>query len=125
MPVRSLKSPVLIWPRADLVDTAVRNWAVRIAASRSEAVRIGCFGSYARGDAGVGSDLDIIVVVTSADPRFEHRSRGWETTSLPVPVDLLVYTCEEFEKVRGTTCFGRTLERDTVWIWTRQEPAGA
>jgi len=37
-------------------------------------LRIGYFGSYARGDWGVGSDLDLLVIVTAAEEAFEKRS---------------------------------------------------
>jgi predicted nucleotidyltransferase len=49
MPVRSLNSPVLIWPDAESVDLAARRWAEH-ASQNPEVVRIGYFGSYARGD---------------------------------------------------------------------------
>jgi len=127
MPVRSLNSPVLTWPRADEVDGAVRDWAVRIATSRPELLRAGYFGSYARGDAGVGSDLDIIVVAESAPRRFELRRKGWRTTTLPVPVDLLVYTQDEFDRLRAGGRFARVLSSETVWVYIRDQshPAAA
>ena len=123
MPVRSLNSPVLVWPKASEVDTAVRDWAGRTAASKPEVLRIGYFGSYARGDSGVGSDLDVIAVVASAGPRFEHRRQGWDTTSLPVPVDLLVYTEEELARL-GPGRFSEVLAHETVWVYTRGACAG-
>jgi predicted nucleotidyltransferase len=39
-------------------------------------VRIGYFGSYARGDWGVGSDLDVIAVVAFSDEAFTRRALG-------------------------------------------------
>jgi len=120
MPVRSLNSPVLTWPKASEVDAAVRDWANRMAVSKPEVLRIGYFGSYARGDAGVGSDLDVIAVVASAAPRFEHRRRGWETTAVPVPVDLLVYTEDEFARLRSRR-LSDVLAHETVWVYTSGE----
>lgn len=58
MPVRSLNSSVLRWPDPDSVVKAVRRWAKKYGENKPEVERIGYFGSYARGDAGVGSDLD-------------------------------------------------------------------
>lgn len=55
MPVRSLRSSVLKWPDRAQVDAAVREWAAQVALSRPEVVRIGYFGSYARGDWGWGA----------------------------------------------------------------------
>jgi len=98
------------------VIRAVEAWARRIVQQRPEAVRIGYFGSYARGDASVGSDLDLLIVVRDAPERIEHRTIGWETTTLPVPVDLLVYTEQEMEHLRSSPRFRRVLEREIVWI---------
>ncbi len=61
MPVRSLNSSVLKWPSRKTVDRAVRSWTAEQVQQRPEIVRLGYFGSYARGDWGVGSDLDLIV----------------------------------------------------------------
>jgi len=110
---------VLTWPDAAAVDLEIREWAQRIARSRPEAVRIGYFGSYARGEGGVGSDVDIVAVVESADDRFERRRLGWDTTSLSVPVDLLVYTREEFERLRDSCKLGAVLAKETVWVYER------
>jgi predicted nucleotidyltransferase len=37
-------------------------------------VAVGIFGSYARGDWGVGSDLDLVVVVEDSSEPFERRA---------------------------------------------------
>ena len=66
MPVRSLSSPVLRWPDKREVDQAVRRWSERAVASRPDILRVGYFGSYARGDWGVGSDLDLVIIVERA-----------------------------------------------------------
>jgi predicted nucleotidyltransferase len=70
----------------------VRRWAENVAQQRQDVVRIGYFGSYARGDWGVGSDLDLVVVVESSDLLFQRRAATWDMIELPVPTDLLVYT---------------------------------
>ena len=61
-------------------------------ASRSDVVRVGYFGSYARGDCGVGSDLDLVVVLTMQRAAATARTRLRHHRGFPVPVDLLVYT---------------------------------
>ena len=120
MPVRSLNSSVLRWPDLKTVDRAVRSWADAIARLRPEVLRIGYFGSYARGDWGVGSDLDLIVIVDESELPFVRRGIGWDTGSLPVPTDLLIYTAEEWEALRGGGRFGRALSSETVWVYTRE-----
>ncbi|MBU8914031.1 MAG: nucleotidyltransferase domain-containing protein [Spirochaetales bacterium] len=80
-------------------------------------VRGGYFGSYARGDAGVGSDIDIVVTVTGHDLAFVRRSATFDTTHLPVPADLLVYTEEECAGLAtADSRFARVLRDETVWV---------
>lgn len=118
MPVKSLNSPVLKWPDRAQVDAAVRHWATRQARLRPELQAVGYFGSYARGDWGVGSDLDLIVVVTETTQPFERRGQGWDTQTLPVPVDLLVYTPPELDTLRADGGrFARVLDEETVWVY--------
>jgi predicted nucleotidyltransferase len=61
--------------------------------------RVGLFGSYARGDWGVGSDLDIVVLVTDTERSFVERPSSFDPYSLPVPVDLVVYTLDEWARM--------------------------
>ena len=119
MPVRLLNSSVLKWPDAQEVDQAVRQWANRIARARKQVRRIGYFGSYARGDWGVGSDLDLVVVVDDSEQPFERRAGDWDTTELPVPTDVLVYTLKEWESLRQQGRFCPTLMDEAIWIYDR------
>ena len=118
MPVRSLTSSVLKWPNRKTVDRAVRKWITREVRKQGKLRRLGYFGSCAVGDWGVGSDLDLIAIVASASEPFERRNLTWDLTPLPVPADLLVYTEEEWEKLRKKGGkFIRTLDLETVWIY--------
>lgn len=121
MPVRSLNSSVLKWPDLPTVRRALGAWVRGAVRHHPDALLIGCFGSYARGDWGVGSDLDLVIVVESSDLPFEQRSTEWDTTSLPVPADALVYTRSEWEALEPSRRFIRTLGRETVWLY-RAEP---
>lgn len=112
MPVRSLRSSVLKWPDAHTVEQALCRWAQRLAEEHPDVLRIGYFGSYARGDAGVGSDLDIVIVVAQSALPFERRSACWDATGLPVPADVLVYTVTEWQIVRER--FDKV-----VWVYTK------
>lgn len=120
MPVRSLSSSVLRWPDLKEVDRAVRRWAEEVVRKRPEVIRIGYFGSYARGDWGVGSDLDLIVVVEGADMPYTDRLKEWDVTGLPVPADLLVYTEKEWDLLLEKGRFGKTLKQETVWVYDRK-----
>lgn len=79
----------------------------------SRVVKIGYFGSYARGDCGFGNDLDVVIVVRTSDRDFFHRSVDFNTSSIPVPIDLLVYTEDEFEKLSSE---GWSVVREIVWV---------
>jgi predicted nucleotidyltransferase len=113
---------VLVWPDRDRVDRAVRAWALDESQRHPELVALGYFGSYARGTWGVGSDLDLVAVVRQAETSFERRALSFETESLPVPAELLVYTEAEWVRLRSAgSRFAETLAREVVWLYG--EPA--
>jgi hypothetical protein len=117
MPVRSSTLSVLRWPDAAAVLAAVRAWTDRQATARPTLVRLGVFGSYARGDAGVGSDLDLIAIVRDAAEPFERRAAGWDVTGLPVPAEVLVYTEAEWDALQGRGArFAAVVEAEALWI---------
>jgi predicted nucleotidyltransferase len=121
MPVRSSSSSVLVWPDRPEVDAAVRSWASRVTRERADIQRIAYFGSYARGDWGPGSDLDLLIVVAGADEPFVRRAARWDVTELPVPVDLLVYTEAEWRALDRSGRFARTIEDEAICVY-RAEP---
>jgi len=100
------------------VKEAIHLWEREEVPKHPELLRLGYFGSYARGEWGVGSDLDLIAIVSESSEPFERRSLSWSFTALPVPSDLLVYTQAEWESLVETgSRFARTLSRETVWIY--------
>lgn len=117
MPVRSSTSSVLVWPDPERVDRAAREWARREALQHPELVRLGYFGSYASGNWGVSSDLDLVAVVrTSAQP-FERRALSWNLSPLPVPAEILVYTEDEWSRLQGEGGrLARVFSDETVWL---------
>jgi predicted nucleotidyltransferase len=117
MPVRPLGQSVFRWPDAETVLAAARQWAERLAASDSGVLAVGCFGSYARGQAGVGSDLDLIVIVGGDSAAVDPRSDVWAVERLPVPTDRLVYTVAQWDDLRESDSrFWRTLAREARWL---------
>jgi uncharacterized protein len=121
MPVRLLSSSVLKWPDAGVVDQAFRLWAQRVAQTRADVVRVGYFGSYARGDWGVGSDLDVVIVVEESECPFDRRSAEWDTSALPVPTDVLVYTLTEWQSGYTSERFHRMLREEAVWVYSSED----
>ena len=100
---------------------ALRAWSEAEAARRPELAALGYFGSYARREAGFGSDLDLVAVVRVSPAPFPERSAGWPTHTLPVPADLIVYTMDEWRKLHDEGGrFARTLAREAVWLIDRR-----
>jgi predicted nucleotidyltransferase len=97
----------------------VRQWAAEQVSRRHDIARIGYFGSYARGDCGVGSDVDLIVVVEASAVPFEQRAPDFDCTPLPVPCDLLVYTNTEFLAALSTSRFANVLRDEVVWVYAK------
>jgi uncharacterized protein len=95
MPVRSLNSSVLKWPDRKQVEHAIFKWVAAAVEDHPEIVQIAIFGSYAHGKWGVGSDLDLIMIVTHDADSFGRRAVKWDLNELPVPADLVVYTLDE------------------------------
>ncbi len=65
----------------------------------ADAEQVILFGSYARGDAGENSDVDLMIIAESSLPRFK-RSRKLYKLFNPYPfgMDLLMYTPQEIAK---------------------------
>lgn len=123
MPVRSLHSSVLKWPDRREVERSLAAWSAQEIPRHPELLLLGWFGSYARGDAGVGSDLDLIAVVERSTEPFERRALAWDLASLPVPAEILVYTRPEWEKLQQQDGrFIRTLQREARWLLERAAP---
>lgn len=121
MPVRSLNSSVLRWPDRESVLRALRRWVETVLASDPTIQSLGYFGSYARGDAGVGSDLDILVLVSRSDLPFERRAARYDTGGLPVPAEVLVYTEQEWRSLLAeANPFVRRVARETRWVFRRR-----
>lgn len=115
MPVRSLASSVLRWPSREEVEVALRAWLQRHPIPGLLA--LGYFGSYARGDHGVGSDLDLVLVVKAADLPPWQRAAQLPLEELPVPAEALVYTLEEWQALpRLSPRFARTLREETRFL---------
>ena len=117
MPVRSLPSSVLRWPDRMAVEKALRTWFREQGKSRPDLRAFGFFGSYARGDWGPGSDLDLVALVQEDEAPFIERSRNWPLEKLPVPASILVYTLEEWENLQAEGGrFSRVLRAETIWL---------
>lgn len=121
MPVTSSTSSIKRWPSAEAVLSAAHAWAGEAAEQRQDLIALGYFGSYARGDAGFGSDLDLIAVVRTDNRPSMERSRDWRTETLPVPADLLVFTVQEWRRLEADGGrFGQMLRAEAQWLVKRE-----
>lgn len=73
--------------------------ARRAAAAASSPAQVFLFGSYARGDANSGSDLDLLVVEREvADKAAEYLKVHRAVGEIGVGVDVLIISRDEFER---------------------------
>lgn len=57
------------------------------------------FGSHARGEAGPNSDIDLLVITDSDEPRYKRSQPLYGVLhNIMVPIDIVVYTPEEVEE---------------------------
>ena len=112
MPLRSFNTPVLKWPSRDEVLTAAAAWARALRSADLAVSRVGVFGSYARGDAGVGSDLDLVIVL-----RDGAGARLFDVTRLPVPAETVAFEETRWnEASREATGIARTIANEVRWL---------
>ena len=66
----------------------------------------------------MGSDLDVVLVLRACAEPPLRRAQAFDTvTGFPVPVDLLVYTVDEWGQVEaGESGFARRLAAEVVWV---------
>jgi hypothetical protein len=87
------------------------------ACEREGAERAVLFGSYARGDADLLSDVDLIIVCRTSRP-FVERFRAFVDVLDAFPgADLLVYTPEEYAALRSTRGFLERAEQEGVELY--------
>jgi predicted nucleotidyltransferase len=76
--------------------------------------RISLFGSYAKGVSDLFTDLDILIIMNTNRPFVERIKEVYSALSLPVDVDLLCYTAEEFERIKNRGFFKKILAEEVV-----------
>ena len=73
-------------------------WAERLLRDpRVEEVVV--FGSFARGDFAPGSDIDVFILLNSADQSVRDRIPEFLPGAFPVGVDVFPYTSQELESL--------------------------
>lgn len=131
MPVRLLTQSRLRWPEAAQVLAAVVRWAAEQAERNDGLHRVSVFGSYGRGDAGVGSDLDLVLIDANTSGTQSQRYRQWPFEQLPLSCDALVLTQQEWDELLASPAtdpaahaMANALKRDCRWLWCRSDMEG-
>ena len=79
-----------------------------------EVERVILIGSAARGRRDLFTDLDLVVVMRTDEPFPRRGARLIPELDLGVDADLLVYTPDEFERMRHTPFLRRALEAGRI-----------
>lgn len=126
MPVRLLTQSVLRWPDPSEVLAAVGEWAQSLAEHKPGLLKVGVYGSYGRGEASVGSDLDVLLIDALAQGTQSQRFRTWPWEQLPLSCDALVLTPDEFQAFTDPSpqdpaawAMAQALHHDCRWLWQR------
>jgi predicted nucleotidyltransferase len=94
-------------PPVDIEDLIQEASRLLVETARPEKIIL--FGSYARGDFSEDSDLDFLVILSAVEDTFEEMTRLERVLlSLPVPVDVLVYSADDVRErahLRGTVLY--------------------
>ena len=81
------------------LDEKLMEKIVRRIVEKAHPEKIILFGSRGRGDARTESDIDILVISNSKEPRYRRAAPLYGTLSdILIPMDILVYSPEEVEE---------------------------
>lgn len=112
-------TPPLPTPNAAYVEAAVERIVQGF-----DPLRVVVFGSYARGEARPGSDLDLLVVLSHVAHRREAAvALRRALADLPVPKDVVVASADDVERRRGSSwhIVGLAL-REGREVYARKDP---
>lgn len=90
------------------------NHIVAILAGMPNVKRISLFGSYARGRADLFTDLDVLVVMDTDEGIPERLGRLYSLLAVPVDMDPVCYTPEEFERMKQRPFLRRILREERI-----------
>lgn len=117
MPVRLLTQSVLRWPSPEMVLQQLQAWMHQQQTLHPNLQRVGVYGSYGRGTATVGSDLDLLLVDTHATGPQMQRLQHWPLEQLPLSCDALVLTpCELEELLASSSRMAKALRSNLRWM---------
>jgi predicted nucleotidyltransferase len=105
------------------IDAALMNEIVRRILAILAPDKVILFGSLARGDARPGSDIDLLVIAPSTQPRYRRSAPLYGALSdILVPMDILVYSPEEVQEWSAVPqVFVTTAVREGKVLYEKQE----
>ena len=86
-----------------------------------EVERVSLFGSYARGRADLFTDLDILVVMDTDKTFVERLPILYSLLAVPVDLDHLCYTPQEFRSLSERPFLKRILQEEVV-LYEKKRP---
>ncbi|WP_322774220.1 nucleotidyltransferase domain-containing protein [Synechococcus sp. CBW1107] len=108
---------MLRWPDPERVLAQVSRWASELHACRPSLQAVGVSGSYGRGTAGVGSDLELVLIDATAAGPQNQRLLHWPLDQLPLSCDAIVMIQAEFDQLMASgSRMAQELQRDLRWM---------
>ncbi len=104
---------------SDLIQTQIDS-LVRIVKKHSEIAKLILFGSSARNQSTVGSDIDVLILVKNGEVDIDMltlliRKETFETLSFPL--DIVVESLATFEARKRLPTLERTIDREGVVLY--------
>lgn len=112
-----MSSVVVKWVDAAAVRRAVDAYAARLLSSRPDVEEVVVFGSFEKGDYAPGSDVDVFVILASADKPVRERVPELLPGAFPVGVDVFPFTREEMESLSPSPLLDAV--RSSRWRYRR------
>lgn len=83
--------------------------------------RVILFGSFVKGNVHKSSDVDLIIIAKDIPSKFlERLDRVYKILDPDFPIDILVYTPEEIEKMKEKNPFIRKALEEGVILYERR-----
>jgi predicted nucleotidyltransferase len=108
------------------IDARLMDEIVRRIVETAHPARIILFGSRARGEARPDSDIDLLVIADSTQPRYRRAGPLYGALSdILVPMDILVYSPEEVREWSAVRqAFATTAIREGKVLYENQNGSG-
>lgn len=100
VPERSSSSVAIRSIDRSAIKRAVEIYVARMREAHPEIERVIWFGSWVTGLPSPGSDVDLCLILSSAEKPRRERMPDYLPVGFPVGVDLLTYTQAEFARLR-------------------------